>query len=164
MKKISVKITREEFNKIKKFAIESMDYHWNPNNRKDTQILDNIVNGKLAEFAFYKLYKYKLKNQPNLEVTTKSDPGYDFMTITNKRVDVKSQSNTKGAYFNLTSNNTNKTDFYYLFLNTKYDIINELFTADSLGYVSSKNLSENLKPSNYHGYFAYLNKLNWLDL
>lgn len=79
--------TREDFDRVKAFAIDSVKYHMKRKRTTD-EIMSDIIVGKLGEFA-YKHWMGDSVSEPDLVAKVEHDPGWDFVKTDGTRVQVK---------------------------------------------------------------------------
>lgn len=84
---ITYQPTREDYNKVKTFAIESAKGHMKLKRTID-EIISDIIVGKLGEMA-YKRWMGDEVSEIDLRVYSQSDPGWDFVKADGTRVQVK---------------------------------------------------------------------------
>ena len=105
-----IKLTNEDYQKARQFAIDAHSNHYGRGRNVD-EIIDNIIQGKLGEIAFYKLNKERLTEEPDFVVSVTPDPGWDFIDIDGTKIDVKTIK--QGSKY-MTFNSTVKADSYIL--------------------------------------------------
>jgi hypothetical protein len=84
---ITYQPTREDYDKVTEFAIESAKYHLKHKRTLD-EIISDIIVGKLGEMA-YKSWMGDGVSEIDLEVHPEADPGWDFVKTDGTRVQVK---------------------------------------------------------------------------
>lgn len=103
-----ITLNDEQYRMAKGFALESYSYHIR-NGRTDSKIINNIIQGKLGEIAYYEMNKDILADKPDLNTTIEPDPGWDFIDSKGSKIDVKTiREGTK----TITFNSSLKADLY----------------------------------------------------
>jgi hypothetical protein len=98
----------EQYKMAKGFALESYSYHFR-NGRSDTKVINNIIQGKLGEIAYYEMNKDVLATKLDLNPSTMPDPGWDFVDSNGSKIDVKT---IKEGTKTITFNSSVKADLY----------------------------------------------------
>jgi hypothetical protein len=96
-----IKLTDEDYRKAEEFALATYKHHVR-DRRSDDQIINNIIQGKLGEIAFYNTDPDSYTN-PDFNQTTHADPGWDIENIlSGHRIDVKTiKEGSKYVSFNM---------------------------------------------------------------
>jgi hypothetical protein len=103
-----IKLNDEQYRMAKGFALESHSYHIR-NGRTNSEVIDNIIQGKLGEIAYYEMNKDILATKPDLNITIEPDPGWDFIDSNGSKIDVKT---IKEGTKTITFNSSVKADLY----------------------------------------------------
>lgn len=133
-----IQISKNDQLFIESYALENAkDYK--SNGRKYETKVKNIIVGKSGELAFAKIYNLKKEDEDlQVDFSKGADPGYDFLTRKNVKIDVKTldKNYKQKVYVNASYL---RADIYVLMLFE--DSTNEYFYQ---GYVKHKDVKENL--------------------
>ncbi len=143
----SVTLLKEEKDFIEAYALENAkDYQ--SNGRKYETKVKNIIIGKSGELAFSKIYNEKKKENLQVDYSKGADPGYDFKTSKNIKIDVKTldKNYKQKVYVNASFL---RADIYVLMLFN--DVLNEYFYE---GFIKHEDVKNNLHYDDvYKAYF-----------
>jgi hypothetical protein len=84
---ITYQPTREDYDRVKEFAIGTVKYHMKRKRTHD-EIVSDIIVGKLGEVA-YKNWMGDGVSEIDLEIRPEADPGWDFVKTDGTRVQIK---------------------------------------------------------------------------
>ena len=145
---MSVTLDNKIFREAKAFAEQSVDSHY-AGRRPRSKVISNIIQGKLGEFAAYKLRPNFYVDEPQFEFTQSCDGGYDLIEkLSQRTVDIKC---IKKGTKTITFRKTLKADLYRLI-----EIDNEGNFKELMTY-SAQEIREKMKPSKFDSsYYIFI--------
>ena len=132
-----VELSLKEIEVVEKYARETAKNH-KSYGRSIKQIESNIIQGKIGEVGFYKMFSKYLKSSTDFTHNMSCDIGWDFELIYGTdihKIDVKCvKQSSKRFYFN--PYNIEKIDYYFIVKRTGDNIV------EYVGKISTKDILE----------------------
>ena len=137
---ITFQPTREQYDLIRQFAIDSSKYHARRKRTKE-EVISDIIIGKLGELA-YKTWMGNEVSEVDLSIREDPDPGWDFTKTDGTRVQVKTiRPNVNWVTFN---------NFYW----EEMAVIRYHVNYFELVHIKTKSEINGItKPSKFRGYY-----------